>query len=136
MYVTFLSKVPMPKLEEQMKKMNKQRKRQQRRHLNGRNQISEVGQIKWSRDAANQVAPFVIAQFVSGSHQSRQRLLVSELISRALCAVDTSHHPFQLPLQRQANFSQLPLPEEKWKHTVASLCGIEVLCICMKTNYF
>ena len=73
--------------------------------------------------------------FVSGSHQSGPGVGLRNNKPGALrCRYLPSSS--STPAAAPANFSPPPLPEEKWKHTIASLCGIEVLCICMKTNYF
>ena len=72
------------------------------------------------------VALIVIAQFVSGSHQS-SRWTRGLRINKpdALCRryLPSSH---STPSTAIANFSLLPLLEGQTTHTVATLCGIEV----------
>lgn len=82
------------------------------------------------------VALIVIAQFVSGPHQSNQWAQASELISQTLCAVDTSHHPFQLPPRHQPISLSCPCLGRKRGTQLPHSVKLRCCYICMKTNYF
>lgn len=96
----------------------KETKRDKQRELSGKKKVS-VCCNPW-------VALIVMAQFVSGSHQSSRRtrgLRINKL--DALCRRYLPSF-YSTPSTAIANFSLLPLLEGKATHTDATLCGIEV----------